>query len=78
MNYLLQGLLSEYFMQVDWEKCTLQELDITATDLSEKALTEMLTRIPGLRFLSAGQLNGFTDAVLKAWMEVGNARSLVS
>lgn len=64
-------------MQVDWEKCTLQELDITATDLSSEALTDMLTRIPGLRFLSAGQLNGFNDSVLKSWMEVGNVRNLV-
>lgn len=77
---LLSGtsLLSEYLMQVDWEKCTLQELDITATDLSSEALTDMLTRIPGLRFLSAGQLNGFNDSVLKSWMEVGNVRNLVA
>lgn len=65
-------------MQVDWEKCTLQELDVTATDISTEALTDMLTRLPGLRFLSAGQLNGFNDSVLKAWMEVGNVRNLVS
>lgn len=38
----------------------------------------MLTRIPGLKFLSAGQINGFNDSVLKAWMESGNCRSLVS
>lgn len=68
---------SDYLMQVDWEKCALQELDITATDLSTECLQDMLTRLPGLRFLSAGQLNGFNDSVLKTWMEVGNPRNLV-
>lgn len=38
----------------------------------------MLTRIPALKFLSAGQINGFNDAVLKAWMESGNCKSLLS
>ena len=64
-------------MQVEWEKCNLQELDITATDLSTECLSDMLTRLPGLRFLSAGQLNGFNDHVLKTWMEAGNPRNLV-
>jgi hypothetical protein len=50
-------------MQVEWEKTSLQELDITATDLSTECLIDMLTRIPNLRFLSAGQLNGFNDSV---------------
>lgn len=50
-------------MQVEWEKTALQELDITATDLSSESLIDMLTRIPNLRFLNAGQLNGFTDSV---------------
>lgn len=66
-------------MQVEWEKCALQELDISATDLSTECLIDMLTRIPSLRFLCAGQINGFNDSVLKAWMENGKtALSLVS
>lgn len=66
-------------MQVEWDKCALQELDITATDLSSECLIDLLTRIPSLRFLSAGQNNGFTDSVLKAWSENGaNARSLIA
>lgn len=64
-------------MQVEWEKCALQELDITATDLNTECLQDMLTRLQGLRFLSAGQLNGFNDSVLKTWMEQGNPRNLV-
>lgn len=64
-------------MEVEWEKSAIQELDITATDLSTECLIDMLSRIPSLRFLSAGQLNGFNDLVLKTWMEVGNVKSLV-
>ncbi|XP_026472691.1 F-box/LRR-repeat protein 2 isoform X2 [Ctenocephalides felis] len=71
-------LMSEYVMQVEWDKCALQELDVTATDLSTECLIDLLVRIPSLRFLSAGQLNGFNDSVLKAWMEMGNPRTLVS
>lgn len=65
-------------MQVEWEKSSVQELDVTATDLSTECLIDMLSRIPGLRFLSAGQLNGFNDSVLKAWMELGNPRNLIA
>jgi hypothetical protein len=56
----------------------LQELDITATDLSSECLIDMLTRITTLKFLCAGQINGFNDSVLKAWMESGTCKSLIS
>ncbi|XP_037945795.1 F-box/LRR-repeat protein fbxl-1 isoform X2 [Teleopsis dalmanni] len=72
------SLKSEYVMQAEWDKCALQELDITATDLSAECLIDMLTRIPNLKFLSAGQNNGFNDSVLKQWMESGLTRSLIS
>ncbi|KAG7297347.1 hypothetical protein JYU34_019318 [Plutella xylostella] len=72
------NLESEYVMQVEWEKSSIQELDVTATDLSTECLIDMLTRIPNLRFLSAGQINGFNDSVLKAWTEAGTSRNLVA
>ena len=68
------GLQSEHVMQVEWEKSSIQELDVTATDLSTECLIDMLTRTQNLRFLSAGQINGFNDSVLKAWIEAGTAR----
>uniref|UniRef100_A0A2A4JDP1 F-box domain-containing protein n=1 Tax=Heliothis virescens TaxID=7102 RepID=A0A2A4JDP1_HELVI len=71
------SLQSEHVMQVEWEKSSIQELDVTATDLSTECLIDMLTRTQNLRFLSAGQINGFNDSVLKAWMEAGTARNLV-
>ncbi|XP_053619722.1 F-box/LRR-repeat protein 2 isoform X2 [Plodia interpunctella] len=72
------SLQSEHVMGVEWEKSSIQELDVTATDLSTDCLVDMLTRIPNLRFLSAGQINGFNDSVLKAWSESGMARNLVA
>lgn len=77
--FLELGLTSEYVMDVEWDKCALQELDITATDLSTECLIDLLTRIPALKFLSAGQINGFNDSVLKAWSESGKtAQSLIA
>ncbi|XP_036322759.1 F-box/LRR-repeat protein fbxl-1 isoform X2 [Rhagoletis pomonella] len=81
LNCLLMNgtsLKSEYVMQVEWDKCALQELDITATDLSSECLIDLLTKIPNLKFLCAGQINGFNDTVLKQWMESGLTRSLIS
>lgn len=72
------SLKSEHVMAVEWEKSSIQELDVTATDLSTECLIDMLTRIPGLRFLRAGQINGFNDSVLKAWTENGNTRNLIA
>ena len=62
------NLKNEHVQAAEWEKATgLQELDITATDLSKECLMDVLTRIPALRWLSAGQLDGMTDNVLKVW-----------
>ncbi|XP_022167667.1 F-box/LRR-repeat protein 2 isoform X1 [Myzus persicae] len=72
------NLISEYLMQVEWEKSSVQELDISGTDLSTECLIDMLIRIPNLKFLSAGQLNGFNDTVLSSFMEQGNVRSLIA
>lgn len=48
---------------VDWEKTNVQELNITATELSSEALISILTRLPQLRWLSAGYLEHFNDQV---------------
>ncbi len=47
-----------------------RELDITATDLSSQVLSDVLTRIPGLTWLAAGQLDGMTDEV-NVWLVLG-------
>ena len=40
-------------------------MDITATDVSKECLLDVLPRIPAIRWLAAGQLDGFTDQVMK-------------
>ena len=57
------GLLSEHVTAVEWEKTQLQELDITATDLSTECLMDLLTRLTSLRWLSVGQQDGLNDSV---------------
>lgn len=57
--------MSEHVQAVEWEKTQLQELDITATDLTTECLMDLLVRVPALRWLSAGQQDGFNDAVSK-------------
>ncbi|KAG0723545.1 F-box/LRR-repeat protein 7 [Chionoecetes opilio] len=72
------GLINDQVMAAEWEKSAVQELDVTATDLSTDCLIDLFTRIPTLRWLSAGQLDGFTDAVLRAWTERGNLKNLIA
>lgn len=73
------NLKNEHVQAAEWEKATaLQELDITATDLGKECLMDVLTRIPALRWLSIGQLDGMTDSVLKHWMEHGNLKELIA
>lgn len=45
------SLKSEFVLQAEWDKCSLLELDVTATDLSSECLIDLLTRIPSLRLV---------------------------
>ncbi|XP_076317309.1 uncharacterized protein LOC143229204 isoform X1 [Tachypleus tridentatus] len=72
------SLQNDQVMAVEWEKTSLQELDITATQLSAECLIDLLTRIPALRYLSAGQLDAFTDQVMKEFLEKGNIKNLIA
>ena len=59
------GLVGEQVSLAEWDKAlALQELDITATDLSSQVISDLLTRVPALAWLSAGQLDGMNDDVL--------------
>jgi len=73
------NLTSENMTQVEWEKATaLQELDITATDLPQATIIDILTRVPSLHWVSAGQLDGMNDMVLTQWMNSGKCATLTS
>lgn len=73
------SLQNEHVMAAEWEKAdNLQELDLTATDLSKECLLDILPRIPAIRWLSIGQLDGLTDNVFKHWMDHANLKELIS
>merc|ERR1719412_30843 len=73
------SLQNEHVMAAEWEKAdNLQELDISATDLSKECLMDILPRIPAIRWLSMGQLDGLTDNVFKHWMDHANLKELIS
>ena len=45
------SLQNEHVMAAEWEKAdNLQELDLTATDLSKECLLDILPRIPAIRY----------------------------
>jgi len=71
------NLTAENMTSVEWEKAAaLQELDITATDLNQATIIDILTRVPALQWLSAGQLDGMNDMVLTQWMNSGKCATL--
>ncbi len=39
---------------------------------------DVLVRIPAIKWLAAGQLDGFTDAVFKHWMDHANLKELIA
>ena len=44
------SLQNEHVMAAEWEKCdNLQELDLSATDLSKECLMDILPKIPAIR-----------------------------
>jgi len=71
------NLTADNMTAVEWEKAiALQELDITATDLNQATIIDILTRVPALQWLSAGQLDGMNDMVLTQWMNSGKCATL--
>ena len=78
MFCLKTGLKSEHMQSVEWEKTCLSELDITGTELTSDCLIHVLTRIPALKYLAAGQQDAFNDLVMKEFIEKGNYQSLIA
>jgi len=73
------SLQNDHVMAAEWEKAeNLQELDISATDLSKDCLMDILPRIPAIKWISMGQLDGLTDNVFKHWIEHANLKELIS
>lgn len=74
------SLQNEHVMAAEWDKAdNLQELDLTATDLSKECLMDILPKIPAIRWLSVGQLDGLNDSVFKVIVRLAkpNSRSFM-
>jgi hypothetical protein len=57
------NLNSAAIIDVPWETTKIDELDVSATELTSEALSKMLTRLPLLRWLKAAFLEYFNDEV---------------
>lgn len=65
VDFFSTVLDSKTVMQVRWEDCNIEELNITASELSQECLVSVLSRLPNLRYLSAGFLESFSDKVVE-------------
>ena len=63
MKPIFIDIQDETIAAVNWSKTRLSELDISSTDLSERALLEFLLMIPKLTYLAVPFCDGFTDKV---------------
>lgn len=75
---MFEGLKPENVTAVEWESTNLQELDITATDLSTDCLVDIVSRCTNLRYFAAGQQDGFNDLVLNTMIEKGTYKNLIT
>jgi hypothetical protein len=58
------GIQDDAILAVDWSTTHLCELDISSTDLSERALMKFFSMIPKLTYLAVPYCDGFTDKVI--------------
>jgi hypothetical protein len=50
-------------LAADWETSSVNELDISSTELTEHCLLDIFSRMPKLTYLAVPNCDGFTDKV---------------
>lgn len=50
-------------LAADWERSSVNELDISSTELTENCLLDIFSRLPKLTYLAVPNCDGFTDKV---------------
>jgi len=50
-------------LAADWQTSSVNELDISSTELTEDCLLEIFSRLPKLTYLAVPNCDGFTDKV---------------
>ncbi|XP_014665180.1 PREDICTED: uncharacterized F-box/LRR-repeat protein C02F5.7-like [Priapulus caudatus] len=69
-------LQDEYLMNVDWAKTAIENVDVSSTLLSAEALTDMLTRVPGIVWFAAAHVDGMNSSVVEQILERADLRHL--
>lgn len=63
-------------METEWENSSINELDLSSTELSEKCLLNLFSRLPKLLYLAVPNCDGFTDQVLSLLIEQNKLTNL--
>jgi hypothetical protein len=50
-------------LTANWDLSSINELDISSTELTENCLVNLFTRMPKLNYLAVPNCDGFTDQV---------------
>ena len=61
---------------VEWETSSVNELDISSTELTEHCLVDIFSRMPKLTYLAVPNFDGFTDKVLALLIEQGKLTNI--
>ena len=67
---------NKIIQEIGWDKTSIEELDLRATELKTDTIISILTRLPHLRWLDASWLENFTNEVIEAWMQSGAINSM--
>ncbi|ESO03571.1 hypothetical protein HELRODRAFT_112012 [Helobdella robusta] len=65
------GLDSELMKQIEWDKSTIQELDLSSTELSSECLDLMLCQSRAFTYLAVAHCEFFNDDILLSMLEKG-------
>ncbi|CAF3846071.1 unnamed protein product [Adineta steineri] len=77
-SLLLQntGIEDNAMLTAEWEASIINELDISSTELTERCLLNLFTRMPKLNYLAVPNCDGFTDQVLDLLIDQGKLSNL--
>ncbi len=57
------GIEDNAMLSAEWEASSINELDISSTELTENCLLHIFARMPKLNYLAVPNCDGFTDHV---------------
>jgi len=70
------GIEDNGMLTAEWESSSINELDISSTELTENCLVNIFARMPKLNYLAVPNCDGFTDKVLDLLIEEGKLSNI--